>query len=68
MPGSPGCSRSAPRYAYYFDLPFETTLARHATKPAAYEYGEPELRQWWRLRDLLPGRVEQLIDEHATMD
>ncbi|MCK9870302.1 AAA family ATPase [Nocardiopsis dassonvillei] len=52
--------------AYYFDVPFEVTLQRHATKPVAHEYGEAELRHWWRLRDLLPGGVEEIIDEHPS--
>src|SRR5215469_14862399 len=29
---------------YYLDVPFEQTLARHATKPQATEYGEAEMR------------------------
>lgn len=37
-----------PSYTYYFAVPFETTLARHTTKPVAHEYGEPKLRHWWR--------------------
>lgn len=57
-----------PTCAFYFDLPFRVTLARHATKPVAHEYGEPELRQWWRPRDLLPGGAEQLIDEQSSLD
>ncbi|MFD6097145.1 AAA family ATPase [Nocardiopsis flavescens] len=53
-------------HAYYFDLPFEVTLARHATKPLARELGEAELRRWWRPRDLLPGAAERTIDRHAS--
>ncbi|MFV2198212.1 AAA family ATPase [Nocardiopsis sp. LOL_012] len=55
-----------PARCYYFDLPFEVTLARHATKPIAGELGEAELRQWWRPRDLLPDGLEELIDEHSS--
>lgn len=40
-------------HAYYFDLPFETTLTRHQTKPQATEYGAPELRKWWLPADYL---------------
>ncbi|TWG04613.1 hypothetical protein FHX80_113082 [Streptomyces brevispora] len=36
-------------------------MRRHATKPQADEYGEVELRDWYRPRDLLPGRAESLI-------
>ena len=38
-------------YAYYFDLPFEETLRRHQTKPNRAEFGEKELRDWWREKD-----------------
>lgn len=54
--------------AYYFDIPFRITLDRHATKPIADKVGETELRDWWRPRDLLPGGVEEIIDEHSTVE
>lgn len=38
-------------YAYYFDLPFEETLKRHKTKPNCNDFGEEEMRRWWREKD-----------------
>lgn len=38
-------------YAYYFDLPFEETLRRHQTKPNRNDFGETEMRRWWREKD-----------------
>ena len=38
-------------YAYYFDLPFEETLKRHQTKPNCNDFGEEEMRRWWRAKD-----------------
>lgn len=38
-------------YAYYFDLPFEETLKRHQTKPNHGDFGEEEMRRWWREKD-----------------
>lgn len=38
-------------YAYYFDLSFEETLKRHQTKPNCHDFGEKEMRQWWREKD-----------------
>lgn len=32
-------------YAYYYDLPFEETLRRHATKPNRFEFGEEDMRR-----------------------
>ncbi|MDE3722850.1 AAA family ATPase [Nocardiopsis sp. N85] len=55
-------------HCYYFDIPFETTLERHATEPVADAFGEAEMRRWWRPRDLLPGGVEEIIDEHNSVE
>lgn len=38
-------------YAYYYDIPFEETLARHETKPNRNEFGEAAMRGWWREKD-----------------
>jgi hypothetical protein len=45
----------------YLDVPFGETLRRHATKPQAGDYGEEEMRAWYRELDLLPGGVEEVI-------
>ena len=44
------------------------TLRRHATKPQAAEYGEREMRAWYRERDLLPGGLEQIIPAASPLD
>ncbi|MFC5637854.1 AAA family ATPase [Streptomyces bullii] len=54
-------------HTYYLDVPFEETLARHAGKPQAGEYGEAEMRAWYRERDLLPGGIETVIDADSTL-
>ena len=38
-------------HAYYFDLTFEETLKRHQTRPKSDEFGEEEMRKWWREKD-----------------
>lgn len=54
---------------YRYDLPFEETLRRHATKGAtAQEFGEPELRSWWRDRDSLRGVVERVIGPDSMLE
>lgn len=53
---------------YYFDVPFEETLRRHATKPQAAAYGEAEMRDWYRDRDLLPGGIEHVIPAGSTLE
>ncbi|MEU6091502.1 kinase [Streptomyces sp. NPDC047085] len=56
-----------PTHCYYLHVPFEETLARHATKPQAAEYGEAEMRAWYRELDLLPGAVETVIGAHSAL-
>lgn len=51
---------------YYFDVPFEETLRRHVTKRQAVAYGETEMRDWYRERDLLPGGVEHIIPADSS--
>ncbi|MFE9017867.1 AAA family ATPase [Streptomyces sp. NPDC007808] len=57
-----------PTHAYYLHVPFELTLARHATKAIADEVGEPQLRDSYREFDLLPGAVETVIGAESTLD
>ena len=47
-------------HAYYYDIPFEETLRRHATKPNRNDFGEADMRRWWKEKDfthLLPERI-----------
>jgi hypothetical protein len=53
---------------WFLDVPFEETVARHASKPQAAEYGRAELEQWWHGRDLLPGGFEQIITPERTAE
>jgi hypothetical protein len=55
-------------FAYFLDVPFDETLRRHATKPQAAEYGEGEMRTWYRGLDLLPGGTEQVIPADSALD
>ncbi|SEL28978.1 AAA family ATPase [Streptacidiphilus jiangxiensis] len=52
---------------YYLDVPFEETLRRHATKPQAVEYGEAEMRGWYRPLDLLAGSAETVVPAHSSL-
>ncbi len=50
---------------FRFELPFEETLLRHRSKRGA-DFGESELRRWWRENDALPECDEQLIGSEHT--
>jgi hypothetical protein len=54
--------------AFYLDVSFEETLRRHATKPAqkAQEFGEKEMRQWWRDKDYLEVEGETILPESLS--
>ncbi len=54
-------------YLYYLDIPFEETVRWHATKPQADEYGEAEMRDWYRPRDLLPSGLETVIPATSSL-
>ncbi|WP_160672565.1 kinase [Clostridium sp. C8-1-8] len=55
-------------FAYYFDIPFEETLNRHKLKPNAKEFGEKEMRQWWKEKDLLGIIPEVDIHKESGID
>jgi predicted kinase len=56
-----------PTHGYYLDVPFEETLARHATRPGMDGVGEAELRSWYRPLDLLPGAAETVIGADSPL-
>jgi len=55
-------------FAYYYDIPFEETLARHQTKPNRTDFGEASMRKWWREKDLSPILSERLLTAEITLE
>lgn len=55
-------------HVYYFDIPFEETLRRHATKPCVQDFGEREMREWYAPRDLTGFPGETLISEESSLE
>lgn len=55
-------------YAYYYDLPFEETLRRHQTKPNCNDFGEEDMRRWWREKDYIEFIEEKRIDCKRTAE
>lgn len=55
-------------YVYYFDLSFEETLIRHASKSNAHEYGEKEMREWWNEKDYLGMPGEKILNKNMSVD
>lgn len=55
-------------FVYYFDVSFEETLRRHATKPNSHEFGEKEMKNWYTPRDLLGVKGEIIIPETSSLE
>jgi len=53
---------------YYFDVSFDETLKRHMTKPNAHEFGEKEMREWYKPRDLTHFETEKVIPESYSLE
>ncbi|MEV6282288.1 AAA family ATPase [Kribbella sp. NPDC051770] len=53
---------------YYFDIPFEETLVRHATRSWAANVAPESMREWYEARDLLAGVEQHVFDEHQDRD
>lgn len=58
---------AGPTGVYYFQVSFDETLRRHATKPLGKATPE-QMRQWYEPDDLLGVPGEQVIDEASTLD
>ena len=53
---------------YYFDIPFEETIRRHATRPLSQKVTAAEMRGWYRTRDVLDFTAEHIIGVTDTLD
>lgn len=54
-------------FAYYYDLPFEETLRRHATK-SGVNFGEEDMRRWWQEGDCLPMVEETRLPPELSLE
>lgn len=57
---------SADSHFYYLHVSFAQTLIRHQSKPNAHEFGEQEMRTWYRRRDPLRFTQESIIPEASS--
>jgi len=53
-------------YAFYFDVSFEETVRRTSTKNA--DFGEAELRTWWKEHDVLGVEGETILPESLSFE
>ena len=55
-------------YVYYLDIPFEETLRRHNTRHKNSDFGEHEMREWWKEKDYLGVENERILSENLSED
>ena len=53
---------------YYFQLEFDETVRRHATRPLAEVVTPDQMREWYQDCDLLGVPGEQVIDKSSSLD
>ncbi len=55
-------------YFFYFNISLEETIRRHQYKPNKDEFGEKELRKWYKDNDLLRFVKEEIISENLSLE
>ena len=55
-------------YSYYFDIPFEETVRRHQTRSKNQEFGEEQMREWWREKDFSSVLEEKIITSEMDVN
>ena len=55
-------------YAYYYDLPFEETVARHGTRDKRTEFGAEDMRRWWAENDYMKIMPEKIFTKETGLD
>jgi predicted kinase len=53
---------------YWFNVSFDETLRRHATRPQASAFGADDMRRWYRERNPLEFVTETSIPQEWTID
>ena len=51
-----------------FDIPFEETVRRHNTRDKKQEFGEEDMRRWWREKDFSSVFNEKIITSDIDAD
>lgn len=55
-------------YAYYYDLPFGETVARHGTRDKRNEFGAEDMRRWWVEKDYIKVIPEKIFTKEIGLD
>ena len=55
-------------YAYYYDLPFEETVARHSMRAKRMSFGAEDMRRWWVEKDYMKVIPEKILTKEIGLD
>lgn len=55
-------------FTYYYDIPFEETVARHQTKSNSGEFNEIDMKRWWIEKDFINFISEKAITKDMKLD
>lgn len=61
-------NRCTNSFIYYFDVSFAETLERHKSKPNSHEFGEKEMREWYKSDQSGHIKDEIIIPEMFTLE
>jgi predicted kinase len=61
-------NHSGNSHIFYFDISFEETIKRHATKEGNYKYGKAEMKEWYSAAHKSGHPLEHLIPESFTVE
>lgn len=59
---------TGPKACFYYELSFDETVTRHATKPQSAEYGADMMANWYRDRDVIPALNEKILGPDISLD
>lgn len=55
-------------FFFYSDISFEETLKRHQTKPNCHEFGEKEMRSWYKEKNFFNFIQENIFSEEYSLE
>jgi len=55
-------------YMFYFDVSFPETVRRHATRAKSKEFGETDMKEWYKFGQKSNFDFEKIITEASTLD
>lgn len=61
-------THSVNNFFFYFDISLAETLHRHNMKPNKNDFGEKELKEWYKDKDLLKCISEEIIPESNSFE